>query len=179
MRALHELQPRMPGRTRTAEKKMNPRATDAPADHRCAKICCASGVRVSYPCLLAGRADKDQLRTISGACSCNLLTTKPPIEIRTHRPVRPQRLDEGNRVCPLSSNVLETLTLTEETPALLNRITSRSRAQPVRHGRSQSPWIPIMLIERRVGTPRAFAESSVGERMPIRLDETRRRGLML
>ena len=71
------------------------------------------------------------LRTRSGACNAISCATMPPIEKpSTSTLFKPSARLKATALAPICSNVVGTSPELLETPALLNKITSRSRAKP-------------------------------------------------
>src|ERR1700730_7434719 len=107
-------------------------------------------------------------RTSSGACSVISWATKPPIENpSTSTCFNPSALMKAMALAPISSNVVGTSPELLETPALLNRITSRSLARPSVTTGSQWSIVPVKCWLKTSGTPPALPKRRYAKRTPL------------
>src|SRR6202140_812221 len=120
---------------------------------------------------------KISLRTRSGACSAIFCATMPPIEKpNTSNLFKPSARLKATALAPICSNVVGTSPELLEMPALLNKITSRSRAKPSVTAGSIHGARVVLVEDNRHAV--GLAESAIGEADSVGLDELRRRGLV-
>src|SRR5258706_14601941 len=103
----------------------------------------------------------------------------PPIEKpSTSALFRPTARVKATALPPICSNVAGTSPELLETPALLNKITSRPRAKPFRYRRIpviHGAQVVLVENERDAG---CLAKAAIGKADSVSFEELRRRGLV-
>src|SRR3984893_8415993 len=107
-------------------------------------------------------------RTRSGACSEISCATSPPIEKpSTSTCLSPSALIKAIALAPISANVSGTSPELLETPALSNRMTSRSLAKPSVTAGSQWSIVPMKCWLKTSGTPPVLPKRRYAKRTPL------------
>src|SRR6267142_2710060 len=114
-----------------------------------------SGVPPSIPCPLRGPVpNSTRRRTRLGACNVISCATKPPIEKpSTSTFASPSALMNATALAPICAILVGTSPEELDTPALLNRMTSRSLAKPSVTAGSQWSMVPAKCWLKMSGTP--------------------------